>query len=153
MAFFVYTGKTDATEPSQNCSVWQLFTSDYQVFNGRNGADNSSYVRVNLDASAYEISNTTSYNGHIIYQACDGAENVDPLLFEESSSCDVEIDSERNQLLLHNCTEGEINPGDSRIILRSCLSFTDVCILGEHLKYYYMYDDWGTTSVCSVQIV
>ena len=93
-----------------------------------NGSSNSITLRVDLDFSAGV---NLSFSGYLIQGVCDKAENVDPLMFEKNSSCDVEVDPEGNQIILQNCTNELVDTGGFEIIIRNCTDCVEVYIVGK----------------------
>ena len=115
----------------------QLGSSKYQLIDGStSGSSDSSgssltdFVTLHVDLGLIASANL-SFSGHIIQGVCDGAQNINPMVFEKTSSCDVEVDIEENQLILHNCTVGMFDEGDFDIITRNCSNCFELYILGE----------------------
>ena len=119
------------------CSTHQLGSNEYQLTDGSaSGTSDSSEslfsnfitLRADLDTSAGANS---SLSGYIIREVCNGAENVNPLMFSENTGlCDTEVDMEGNQLILYNCTDRMVDEGDLEIIIRNCTNCMEVYIAG-----------------------
>ena len=119
----------------------KLDSNDYQLTNGStrihlstSPLNNSVILHVDLDVSISAGVNT-SYSGHVIQGVCNGAENVDPLIFNKTSLCEVKVDPKRNRLnllILHNCTDGMLDMQDFDVIIRNCTNCVEVYIIGKY---------------------
>ena len=116
----------------------KLDSNDYQLTNGntRNHSsgthlNNSVILRVDLDFNVIAGVNT-SYSGYKIQGVCNGTENVDPLMFDKTSLCEVQVDPKGNQLIFHNCTDGILDMQDFDVIIRKCTNCVEVYIVGRY---------------------
>ena len=118
-----------------HCSTSQLNSFDYQSFSASGSGDDviSDLItlRIDLNVSSYLDLNGTTFHGYNIQGVCDGAKEVNPLMFEKSSSCDVGVGPDRNHLTLHNCTDEIVCSSDCGIVIRNCTTCVELYIVGE----------------------
>ena len=77
------------------------------------------------------LSNSANYSGSVI-EACEGAKDVDPSIFEEEmiSQCKTEANFNESRITLSNCTHDDVAKNSTTIVMINCSTCIHLYIIG-----------------------